>query len=356
VREGIAEARQLTLAMAAAVEAEKAVKDEKTRLKGAAKALLDADPEYQARLRRTAKECKRLKDELQPECQLRWRGPALRWLRAALVITADGGAKFPALLGTGGNDGKLDFTNNAMQRLGNLFDLSSADGAPRPAARPALAASLFGRTEMDLIDGGIGQYAPGTAGGPNATSGPWGDSQLNPWDLPLLLEGALLCVTGTSRRLGGAASEQTMAPFAVRSGAAGYASAALVDESPRGEQWMPLWARPWTANEVAALLREGRCQLGARATESALDVARAVARLGVARGITAFERYGYLERNGKTNFAVPLRALACAGGAPWPAWSTTWIRAAGGPSCAAPCATITPRGASWRWSADWPMP
>jgi CRISPR-associated protein Csx17 len=35
-------------------------------------------------------------------------------------------------------------------------------------------------------------------------------------------------------------------------------------------------------------------------------MARAVARLGVARGVSAFERYGYLERNGQANFAVPL--------------------------------------------------
>ena len=306
VRAGIAEARALTHAMANAVEEEKAVKGEKTKLKGVAKQRLDENPEYQARLRRTAKACKRLKDELQPECQRRWRGPALRWLRAALVITSDGGAKFPALLGTGGNDGKLDFTNNAMQRLGDLFDLGSPTGAPRPVAGPALAAALFGRTEMDLMEGGIGQYAPGSAGGANATAGPIGSSLLNPWELPLLLEGALLCVAGTSRRLGGAASDQTVAPFSVRAGAAGYASAAPTDEGARGEQWMPLWSRPWTAAEVAALLREGRVQLGSRPTESALDVARAVARLGVARGVTAFERYGYLERNGKTNFAIPL--------------------------------------------------
>jgi CRISPR-associated protein Csx17 len=307
VREGITQSRALTEAMADAVLAEKALKDRKTRIKDAAgKAALANDPDYQAALRRAAKVCKQLKDELQPNCQRHWRGPALRWLRAALVITADGGAKFPALLGTGGNDGKLDFTNHAMQRLGDLFDLASPDGAPKPGAEKALRAALFTEAERALLKAPIGQYAPGSSGGPNTSVGPLGDSLLNPWDLPLLLEGALLCVAGTSRRLGGAASEQTVAPFAVRAGAAGYASAALSDEGARGEQWLPLWARPWTAVEVAALLQEGRCQLGARPSETALDAARAVVRLGVARGVTAFERYGFLERNGKTNYAVPL--------------------------------------------------
>jgi CRISPR-associated protein Csx17 len=307
VRKGIEAAQSLTREMKAAVEAEKAIKAEKTSLRSAAaKAALDENPEYQSRLRQAAKACKKLKDELQPECQRRWRGPTLRWLRAALVVTADGGARFPALLGTGGNDGKLDFTNNAMQRLGDLFDLQSSDGSPRPGARAALRSALFGEAGRVLIKGGIGQFAPGASGGPNATAGALADSQLNPWDLPLLLEGALMFVAGTSRRLGGAASEQTVAPFSVRAGAAGYASASLADEGARGEQWLPLWTRPWSALEVEALLREGRSQLGARPTETALDAARAVARLGVARGVTAFERYGFLERNGKTNYAVPL--------------------------------------------------
>ena len=35
-------------------------------------------------------------------------------------------------------------------------------------------------------------------------------------------------------------------------------------------------------------------------------MARAISRLGVARGIEAFVRYGYLERNGQSTLAVPL--------------------------------------------------
>jgi CRISPR-associated protein Csx17 len=54
------------------------------------------------------------------------------------------------------------------------------------------------------------------------------------------------------------------------------------------------------------LLGEGRAQLGRTNTREPVEMARAVARLGVARGVTAFERFGYLERNGQANFAVPL--------------------------------------------------
>jgi CRISPR-associated protein Csx17 len=293
--------------MAEAVAAEKAIKAEKTVLKDkTAKARLDADPAYKQRLAAAARACKRLKDDLQPECQKRWRGPALRWLRAALVLGADGKATFPSLLGTGGNDGKLDFTNNALQRLGDLFDLASPGGDAKPDALPALRASLFGAPSRSFVGGGIGQYAPAAAGGPNATAGALGDSHVNPWDLPLLLEGALLFTASASRRLGGAGSERTLAPFSVRSFAAGYASAATADESSRGEQWLPLWSRPWTAAEVSSLLLEGRCQVGRRSSDDAVDLARAIARLGLARGVDAFERYAYMERNGKSNYAVPI--------------------------------------------------
>jgi CRISPR-associated protein Csx17 len=306
LREGIASAKKLTRRMEAAVAAEKTVKNEKKSLTPPEKEALANDPEYKRRLAAADKTCKRLKDQLQPDCQKSFRGGAARWFRAAIVLTADGRAVFPGLLGTGGNDGKLDFTNNALQRLADLFSLDSDDGGPKPSAHEQLLAALFGEAAPVLVRGGIGQYAPGRAGGPNATSGALGDSFLNPWDLPLLLEGALLFAAGTSRRLGAAGSERTVAPFSARTVSAGYGSAAVADESARGEQWLPLWERPWKASELAAVLREGRCQIGARPTDTGLEVARAVSALGVARGIVAFERYGFFERNGKSNFAVPL--------------------------------------------------
>jgi CRISPR-associated protein Csx17 len=40
--------------------------------------------------------------------------------------------------------------------------------------------------------------------------------------------------------------------------------------------------------------------------QKALDAARAIARLGTARGASAFVRFGYIERNGQANLAVPL--------------------------------------------------
>ena len=75
---------------------------------------------------------------------------------------------------------------------------------------------------------------------------------------------------------------------------------------PRGEQWMPLWSRPSSYAELRRLLAEGRAQVGVKMVREPLDFARAVRRLGTARGIQSFQRYGYIERNGQSNLAVPL--------------------------------------------------
>jgi CRISPR-associated protein Csx17 len=244
------------------------------------------------------------KEALLQRCRDSWTGPVTEWLDAAYVLTADGTVRYPAVLGTGGNDGRLDFTNNFMQRLVELFD--PATGAPRGQARALLEAALFGATTNGMISKAVGQFLPGGAGGANASSGFSGDSLFNPWDFVLMLEGALLLEVAAVRRLESHELPQAAAPFAVRGRAAGYASAAGADEGSRGEQWFPLWSAPSTVAEVQALFDEGRMRVGRRDAQSALDAARALARLGVARGVDAFERYGYIERNGQANLAVPL--------------------------------------------------
>lgn len=73
---------------------------------------------------------------------------------------------------------------------------------------------------------------------------------------------------------------------------------------------MPLWDHPATATDVAALFGEGRAQLNRSVAQRPLDFARAVGKLGVARGLSGFVRYGYLERNGQSKIAVPLGRIA----------------------------------------------
>lgn len=245
------------------------------------------------------------KSALLRRCRQQWRGPALEWLEAAVVLDGAGEPAYPALLGTGGNDGRLDFTNNYMQRLAGLFDLSDPAAPARPAASRLLVIALFGQPGQGLERNAVGQFLPAGAGGANSTVGFAGESLLNSWDFVLMLEGACLFAASVARRINAIALPQAAAPFAVRSSAVGYGSAAE-GEKDRGEQWFPLWERPATLDELRSLIAEGRSQIGRRSAGRPVDFGRAVARLGVARGITAFQRYGYIERNGQANLAVPL--------------------------------------------------
>jgi CRISPR-associated protein Csx17 len=68
---------------------------------------------------------------------------------------------------------------------------------------------------------------------------------------------------------------------------------------------MPLWEQPASLPEINALFAEGRATLDRRPVRDGLDFARAVAALGVNRGISAFERYAFLQRRGDAISATP---------------------------------------------------
>ena len=243
------------------------------------------------------------KAQMLASCLRVWRGPHRQAMSAAVVLGVDGAPAYPALFGTGFNDGRLDFTSNFMERLLALF----AGAAPRTATDTLLRQALHAAPALGMDGkGAIGQFLPGGAGGANSVAGPSGDAFTNPWDFVLMLEGSLLLVAGPSRRLAASAAARVAAPFAIGATGAGYASASGSDESARGEQWMPLWNQPTTLPELRRLFAEGRAQIGTRSAREPLDLATAIATLGAARGICAFQRFGYIERNGQSNLAVPL--------------------------------------------------
>lgn len=309
LRAGIAAARATTDALAQADAAVRLVKA-RSKQKGTSKAARDQlrkSEAYKKDLADAERRFRQLKAELIPDVRLQWRGPHRDWMDAALVLDDLRAARFPALLGTGGNDGRLDFTNNFMQRLGELFDLASVDGSPAASASGWLNGALWGEpAQACLPDRAVGQFLPGSAGGANSVNGPDGVSLLNPWDFVLMLEGCMVFTASTTRRLDAQGGNRAAAPFTASAHAAGYASAGASDESARGEQWMPLWSQPMTYAECRRLFAEGRAQIGHANARQPLDLARAVARMGTTRGITAFQRYGYIERNGQSNLAVPL--------------------------------------------------
>lgn len=280
-----------------------------TKVKGLTKAdkeRLKNDPVYRSHLADAERIFKQLKNGLIPECRRTWRGPHLTWMDAAMVVLPEGEAKFPALLGSGGNDGKNDFTKQFMESLCAVVDWATSQ--PTEKADAWLAASLFQQpvasADMPLP---VGQFLPGSAGGANMTTGFDAPATANPWDYILLLEGILVLIPTLSRRISTRSPTAASAPFATHCTPVGHASASRSESgSPRGEQWMPLWASPVTLPELRRLFGEGRAQLGRKSVSRPVDFARSVSRIGTARGISTFQRFGYLERNGQSNLAVPL--------------------------------------------------
>ncbi len=234
---------------------------------------------------------------------------ALDWLDAALALSGDH-LNFPQLLGTGGNDGRLDFTNNFMQRLAStLFNVDT--GKPKENAARLLRTSLFAEGTWGFHKVAIGQFAPGAAGGPNASTGYEADSNVNPWDFVLALEGTIMFAGAATRRHQGSPELGASFPFTVRPTGAGWGGVSDSDEeNARAEFWAPLWDQPAGYRELEAFLKEGRAVLNGKTARDGLDFARAAASLGTSRGVSAFARYGFVMRSGKAYLAAPLGTLS----------------------------------------------
>ncbi|MGZ5443263.1 MAG: type I-G CRISPR-associated protein Cas8g1/Csx17 [Thermoanaerobaculia bacterium] len=224
-----------------------------------------------------------------------------RWIDAALLLSVDA-VRYPALLGTGGNDGRLEFTNNYMQRVVEVIDPST--GHPRKQSALWLASSLFAEPSPGLSREAIGQFDPPSAGGPNAAAGFEGASPTNPWDYVLMLEGSLLFSTAVTRRSEVSPSRMTY-PFIVDSVGSGSGAVALADDATsRGEIWLPLWQTPAGVTEVVRVFSEGRVTNGSRVARNGLEVVKALGQYGVDRGLNGFERYQFMQRNGLAYLAT----------------------------------------------------
>lgn len=234
---------------------------------------------------------------------------ALVWLDAAYAVGEE--ARYPALLGTGGNDGRLDFANNFMQRLADML-LAPPRGRRKSAdPRSQLEVALFASKKGGALETvAAGQFAPGVAGGSNMTAGLEADARVNPWDFIFALEGALVFAGAAVRRFDADQRGSASFPFHVMPAAVGYGSSADADsDTARSEIWLPLWSGPAGYGELRALFAEGRLDVSGRRARDGLDAARAVASLGVDRGIDRFERVGILRRNGLAYLAAHLGAV-----------------------------------------------
>lgn len=244
---------------------------------------------------------KGLKKELLQNLRNRLPDDAVRWMDAVVVMNNDS-MFYPPIFATGGNDGRLEFTINFMNRL---LDVLLPEGAHFQNAQSLLQAALFDEITKGLFKGAIGQFYPGAAGGANQTTGFESNSLINPWDYILMIEGAISFSCAVTKRLETNTFGDMAAPFVVDNSPGGYGSAAESEES-RAEMWLPIWDQFVSYNEIQNILNEGRVRLGRRYPRNGLEFAQAVASLAVDRGIKEFSRIGFQNRNGKSYFAVSL--------------------------------------------------
>src|SRR5690606_27199524 len=168
----------------------------------------------------------------------------VRWIDVCVVLTDDW-RSYPALLGTGGNEGSGSYFSNFSQSIVSCLIDKKHDAD----LKGALYAGAYQGSRKGPAPG---HFFPIAASPPNGSTGFWGAVEMNPWDLILCLEGAIVFVASVARRLHATELPQAAAPFAVRSSAVGYGSAAEGEED-RGEQWFPLWERPATLTEIRGL-------------------------------------------------------------------------------------------------------
>ncbi|MGH8401417.1 MAG: type I-G CRISPR-associated protein Cas8g1/Csx17, partial [Gammaproteobacteria bacterium] len=219
----------------------------------------------------------------------------LPWIDACFALAGDDRTPGP-LLGSGGNEGSMDFSINHLGYLLELIDENTDD--PTPLATQLLGSSLFDKTCPRESSSNIGFLDTLATGGANMSSGFEGGSSGNVWNSVLAMEGAILFASLTTKRLESTASGRPSFPFALAPSFAGSGSLAS-KESARPELWLPLWNGPATLAEIVALLAEGRVTKGRREARSGIDMLQAISSLGAERGISAFNRFGFYERRGQ---------------------------------------------------------
>lgn len=188
---------------------------------------------------------KALKANLPPNAQ--------RYLNT--VLTLDGNdVEYHSLFLTGGNDGRLEFSRNFMDRVVRLLL------APDQGSESLLNAALFDQISDHLEPVSLGVHSPGSVGADPPEPG----SLSNPWSAILAMEGSLLLRDG-----------RCQTPYLAAPG-----TSSRPRETYHRDLTLPLWNKPLTCQQVEHQLQQ--------TVEQPLI------------------RYSFLRRNGQSHFAVPL--------------------------------------------------
>ena len=241
-----------------------------------------------------------MKSRLLPSLRSETAAHHVGYIDACYVLTMEEAAA--PLLGSGGNDGSRDFGVNFAEKLQELVDFR--DGSPTARARTELESALLDVVRRAAEHGSMGQFSPGQ-GGPNGTTGYEGYNPLNAWDVILAMEGTMAFAGALTRQWGATGGSRAAFPFTFEPTGAGAGGLSSEDPNrPRGEVWTPIWSKPATFSEAAAIFAEGRLTVGERtARKWAGRGTRSVARIGAARGIGWFR--ALLHHPARQQDAVP---------------------------------------------------
>lgn len=231
-----------------------------------------------------------------------WGNSAIDWFDACLSLEED--VRFGFLYGTGGNEGSADITNNFWELIEETIGLPT----PTVDTDEYLIGSLFSGPRIGGTSRTAGQHFPLAAGSANCGQDFFASSSTNPWDVLLMMEGAVLFTGATTKRLSQHGKGKAAFPFMIDHLASGETSTSIKDEAKqdsqvtrcRAEFWMPLWTKATALAGVHALLAEGKLQrVSGERTEHTLHAMEAIKTLGVARGVDTFHRVALFERRGK---------------------------------------------------------
>ena len=233
----------------------------------------------------------------------------LGWIDAIVTIGQEN-AFSPLLGGNGGVGSSMDLGVNFMENLLLLTQFEKTNSSSSHESKHWLKLALFDENTIFTASNTAGSLAPGRVGGYNATNGFTKKLNINPWDYIFMLEGALAFRPSLTRRLESLQKNHLSYPFTVKPTGIGGGAISLSDENLSGqgssEIWAPLWSSPASFRELEALLREGAIRNGRNAPRDGLDMAQCVAKLGVDRGLTGFQRFQFIKRSGDNSLAIPL--------------------------------------------------
>jgi len=246
---------------------------------------------------------RRIRGSLLRLCRDRLGDRTIEWVDAAVMFDGERKPYFPPLLGTGGNEGHLNYSSAFMDHVTSVLC-----SGPSGSSEPLLRASLFGSRTESLVRHSVGQLDPGRAGGFNQGNGVEDKNQpMNPWDFILLMEGAICWSSSITRRARVGIPPGLSSPFTVRSSPVGYPSSSEGDGGrAQSEVWAPLWPQPTGYPEVKMFIGEGRAEVGPRPPKNGVEFAEAVASLGIDRGVQEFVRYSILQRRGESYVVAAL--------------------------------------------------